>query len=77
MSPISLNSLQSQLFEVVDKIIDTGIPVELERKGYRLKIVLEEKRSKLANLKSHDCIVGNPDELVHLKTSEWREECNL
>ena len=73
MRPISLTALRSNLFKIVDKVIETGNPVELERKGHRLKIVIEGKKSKLENLKPHNCIVGNPDELIDLKVAEWHE----
>jgi hypothetical protein len=73
MGPISLTALRSNLFKIVDEVIETGNPVELERKGNRLKIVIEAKKSKLENLKPHDCIVGNPDELIDLKVAEWHE----
>jgi hypothetical protein len=49
----------------------------IERNGHRLKIVLEEKKSKLDNLKPHECIVGDPDDLVKLKVAEWDETSNL
>ncbi|MGA1865411.1 MAG: type II toxin-antitoxin system Phd/YefM family antitoxin [bacterium] len=45
MRVISLTSLRNKLFKVVDEIIETGIPVEIERKGHKLKIVLEEKKA--------------------------------
>ncbi len=77
MEPLSLTALRSQLFKIVDGIIDTGIPIEIERKGKRLKIILEGKKSKFSNLKKRDCINGNPDELIDLKVSEWTEESNL
>ena len=70
MAPISLTSLRKNLFKIVDGVIKTGNPVEIERNGHRLKIVLDEKKSKLSHLKPHDCIVGDPDELVHLKVAE-------
>jgi hypothetical protein len=73
MGPISLTALRNNLFKIVDEVIKTGNPVELERKGHRLKIVIEAKKSKLENLKPHDCIVGNPDELIDLKVAEWHE----
>ncbi|MEE9352130.1 MAG: hypothetical protein V3U78_07710 [Thiotrichaceae bacterium] len=63
---ISLTTLQQQLFKAVDQVIETGIPLEVERNGHRLKIVLEEKKGKLTKLKQHDCIVGDPDELVDM-----------
>jgi hypothetical protein len=76
MRPISLTALRN-LFKIVDQVIQTGNPVLLERKGQKLKIVLEEKKSKLENLKSHDCITGDPDELVQVKVGEWHETNHL
>jgi CO dehydrogenase/acetyl-CoA synthase alpha subunit len=77
MDPMSLTALRNKLFKVADEVIRTGIPAVIERNGHRLKIVLEEKKSKLDNLKPHDCIVGDPDDLVKLKVAEWHEESNL
>jgi prevent-host-death family protein len=64
MTPISITALRSQLFKIVDRVMDTGTPLEIERKGHKLKIVLEEKKSKFDNLKKRNCIVGDPDELI-------------
>jgi hypothetical protein len=77
MRPISLTALRNNLFKIVDQVIQTGNPVFLERKGHNLKIVLDEKKSKLENLNSRDCIVGDPDDLVQLKVAEWHETGNL
>ncbi|MEJ2282145.1 MAG: type II toxin-antitoxin system Phd/YefM family antitoxin [Desulfobacterales bacterium] len=77
MRPISLTALRNNLFKIVDQVIETGNPVLLERKGQKLKIVLEEKKSKLDNLKSHNCITGDPDDLVQVKVGEWHETDNL
>lgn len=77
MAPMTLTSLRNRIFKVVDEVIRTGIPVEIERKGYKLKIVLEEKRSKFNNLKPHDCIDGDPDDLIDLRVAKWHEEKNL
>jgi PHD/YefM family antitoxin component YafN of YafNO toxin-antitoxin module len=67
MQPISLTALRSELFKIVDQVIQTGKPVVIERKGFRVKLVLERKKSKLKNLKPHDCIAGDPDDLVAIK----------
>jgi hypothetical protein len=77
MRPISLTALRNNLFKIVDQVIQTGNPVLLERKGQKLKIILEEKKSKLDNLKSHNCITGDPDDLVQAKVGEWNETNNL
>ena len=36
MTPISITALISQLFKIVDRVIETGTPVEIERKGQNL-----------------------------------------
>lgn len=77
MATMFLTSLRGKLFKVVDEVIRTGLPAEIERKGHRLKIILEAKRSKLNNLKPHDCIVGNPDDLIALKVAQWKEPDHL
>lgn len=79
MMAISLTHLRADLYKIVDQVLETGIPVEIERRGQKLRIVLAENKSKLANLKPHpDIIIGDPDDLVHLDwSSEWKEEENL
>ncbi|MFP4088237.1 MAG: hypothetical protein ACLFUL_15755 [Desulfobacteraceae bacterium] len=77
MAPMTLTTLRSKLFKTVDEVIRTGIPVVIERKGHRVKIILEEKPNKLDNLKPHDCIVGNPDDLISLEVGEWNEPDHL
>lgn len=71
---LSLTALRQQLFKVVDQIIKTGVPVEIERNGHRLKIVLVDKKNKLNNLTPHNAIVGDPEELVGLSVGEWSEQ---
>ena len=39
MRPISLTALRNNLFKLVDEVIQTGNPVELERKGHQLSIL--------------------------------------
>lgn len=77
MEHISLTALRQQLFKIVDKVIQTGIPVEIERRGHRLKIVLDDPPRKLANLRPHKAIVGDPDDLVDVETDEWQDDRNL
>ena len=73
MESLTITALRQQLFKIVDRIIETGIPVEIERHGHRLKIVLDDPPEKLANLRPHSAIVGDPDELVDLETDRWQE----
>jgi hypothetical protein len=59
--------------EILDKVAETGVPLEIQRKGKRLLVTPIDKRRKLDQLESHpDFIVGNPDDLVHMDwSSEW------
>ena len=77
MSQISLTTLRQQLFKVVDRIIKTGVPVEISRRGHKLRIVPMVKNSKLARLTPHKATVGNPEDLVELKAGKWRKENTL
>ena len=77
MAHMSLTALRNKLFKVVGGVVGVGIPVEIERNNHKLLIVLKEKKSKLDNLKLHDCIIGDPDDLVNLKVTEWDEVNNL
>lgn len=74
MKPLTATSLRQNLFKIIDRVINTGIPVEVEKNGHKLKIVLDEKKKKLDNLKPHSSIVGDPDELVNIKVDQWDKE---
>ena len=74
---LTLTALRQKLFNVVDQVIKTGVPVEIERKGHKIKIILDEPKSKLANLKPRPCIVGDPDDLVDIDLGDWSEISKL
>jgi antitoxin (DNA-binding transcriptional repressor) of toxin-antitoxin stability system len=69
---MTASKLRQDIYRVLDQVLETGVPVEIERKGRILKIVPGAPMSKLDNLVERDCIVGDPEELVHLDwSSEW------
>jgi Antitoxin Phd_YefM, type II toxin-antitoxin system len=72
---MTLTELRSRIYEVFDEVLATGVPVEVERNGRRLKIVAVDPPPKLDNLKPHpDYLRCDSDELVHLDWSaEWKE----
>jgi len=74
---IKVTKLRQNLYRILDDILQTGIPVEIERNGKILKII-PEKINKLNNLEKHDVINGDPEEIVHMDwSSEWHEEDKL
>ena len=73
MAAISATELRQNLYNILDSVVDTGIPVEVERRGRLLRIVAEERGSKWDRLTPHQVVVGDPDDLVHIDWShEWR-----
>jgi hypothetical protein len=67
---------EEDILRLLDKVIKTGAPVELERKGRRLLIIPAEKYRELDNLEEHpDFVVGSPDDLIHIDwSSEWKPQ---
>ena len=59
----------------MDEILSTGISLEIDRGGKRLRIVPVEGIDKLQSLlRRRDVILGDPDELVSLR---WEQGVNL
>ena len=78
MKPLSLTALRKQLYRVIDRVLATGIPVEVERNGRRVLIMpTEGVGRKLTQLKKRDGIIGDPETLVDISVSEWSEPKNL
>jgi hypothetical protein len=67
------SQLRANLYRLLDRVLRTGEPIEIDRAGKKLLIVSKEKISKLTNLVRRDVIVGDPEGLVHIDWSkEWR-----
>ena len=75
---LTVTELKQKIFSEIDKVIATGQPIENERKGHRLKIILEEKKSKLSSLSRKDDVVACSDyELIYNNwVKEWRHNKN-
>lgn len=72
---VSASTLRTNIYRLLDQVIETGQPLEVERKGHRLKIVPEKPLQKMDCLVKRDCIVGDPEQLVHIDWStEWNDD---
>lgn len=71
---VSASELRQNVYRLLDEILDTGTPLEIERGGRRLRIVPVDTVSKLSRLTPHPGVIdGDPEDLVHLDWSaEWR-----
>jgi hypothetical protein len=75
---ISLTQLRANLYQWIDELIATGEPIEIERKGTRIKITVVGNMAtpkKKTFIKRPNICVGNPEELIHMDwMKEWFEK---
>ncbi len=71
---ISASHLRQDLYKLLDRVLETGEPLVIDRKGRRLRVVPAAPPSRLARLlKRPGFVVGDPADLVHVDWSaEWR-----
>jgi len=75
MKRLTPSGLRADIYRILDRVLETGMPVEITRGERRLRIVRVEKTgSKLDRLQAHpNAIVGDPEELAEIDWSgEWR-----
>lgn len=64
---MTASKLREDIYNVLDGVIETGIPVEIVRNGRTLRIVVEDPPSKLANLVDRpDFFLADPDETARI-----------
>ena len=68
---IKASKLRENLYSILDQVLETGVPVQIERRGKLLEIVCVELPSKLDRLKPRDYLRTAPEDLVHL---DWLGE---
>ena len=72
---INALTLRDNITRLLDQVLDSGQPLEIERKGKLLRVVPVLGPSKIDRLVQHDCLRGDPEALVHLDWSrEWRHD---
>ncbi|WLE97849.1 MAG: hypothetical protein QTN59_03220 [Candidatus Electrothrix communis] len=72
---ITASALRGNIYKLLDKVLQSGRPLEVERKGQRLQITPKKPVSKLSRLTKHACIQGSPESLVHMDWSdEWKHD---
>ncbi|MCK5196716.1 MAG: type II toxin-antitoxin system Phd/YefM family antitoxin [Spirochaetales bacterium] len=75
MKTITPTELRSNIYNLLDEILDSGVPIEICKGNRKLRIVPVEKVDKLQNLISRpNVIIGDPDDLVDIS---WEKEVNL
>ena len=74
---LTASKLRANVYRVLDQVLETGVPVEIERHGRRVRIVAADtpksRTSKLARLKRRRVLLVPPESIVHIDWSkEWR-----
>jgi hypothetical protein len=67
---------RKDLYRLLDQILESGVPLEIRRKGKKLRIEPVLPRRDVRALPGHPgTIPGDPEELVHLDwSSSWAPE---
>jgi antitoxin (DNA-binding transcriptional repressor) of toxin-antitoxin stability system len=68
--PITASKLRANLCRILDEAIETGVPVEVLRKGVVLSIVPLKRVSKLDRLKKRKLFVGDVEDIIG---KDWAE----
>jgi antitoxin (DNA-binding transcriptional repressor) of toxin-antitoxin stability system len=72
---VSPTELRSNIYKLLDEVLSSGVPLEINKGGEILRIVPVATTNKLSNLVSRPHVIaGNPDDLVDIC---WDGEMNL
>lgn len=73
---VTASQLRADVYNLLDRVLETGEPLEIERGGRVLRVVAEPRGSWIDRLVVRDgVLVGDPEELVHVDWSgEWKPE---
>ena len=75
MKSITPTELRGNIYNLLDEVLDSGVPIEISKGNRKLRIVPVEKVDKLQNLiLKPNVIKGNPEDLVNIS---WEKEVNL
>lgn len=71
---MTASKLRQDIYRILDSVIETGEPVEIDRNGVLLRIVPDKYAfKKLDKLKKRTLTDENSDNFTHIDwTSEWK-----
>ena len=70
---LTASRLRQDIYRILDQVLASGVPVEIERRGKVLRIVPPDECSKLDSLRERDYLRTDPEDVVHIDWSEtWR-----
>ena len=67
MKTITVTELRNNTDSLLDEVLQSGVPIEIDKDGKKLRIVPIEATDKLKKLIHRpETIIGDPEELVHI-----------
>ena len=70
---ITASELRQNIYRLIDQVLETGIPIEIKRKGEILKIFPPEKVNKLNKLKKRKGLLCKPEKIINTNwDKEWK-----
>ena len=70
---LTASRLRQDIYRILDEVLETGVPVEIERKGRTLRIVPDVVPDRVRELPRRPYVRGDPEAIVHVDWSdEWR-----
>ena len=75
MKTVTPTQLRSDIYNLLDEVLKTGLPLEIKKGSKKLRIVPVDKVDKMKNLIARpEVIQGDPDDLVDI---DWVDEVSL
>ena len=69
---ITASELRQNIYRLLDQALESGDPIIIERNGRILRIVPDERPSKLDRLRTHPGFVkGDIEDLIHMDWSVY------
>ena len=66
---ISATQLRTDIYQVLDQVLETGVPVIVQRAGRLLKILPVREGEAKPVIVKRDVLHGDPEDLVHMNWS--------
>jgi len=75
---ITPTELRKNLYRILDELLNSGKPLDIIRKGHKLRIMPLEQASRIKNLEPHPgTIAGDPEDIVHCDWSDhWEPDAS-
>ncbi len=68
MKSVTVTELRRNIYKLLEEVLSTGVPLEINKGGRKLRIAPTKPVDKFTNVVFRpDVINGDPEELVHIQ----------